>query len=101
MANVTPGHGVMLDPGRNIVRIDRRHFRPAVVDTPRGNATKPRTRLGWTPEVRFQQLVAEMVREDLRIVGRDELVQRHGHAIHKRNIGWRGSITVSRCSMRA
>ena len=74
-------------PGRSIVRIDRRYFRPAEVDTLLGDATKARTKLGWTPEMRFPELVAEMVREDLRAAQRDELVKRHGHTVQKRNDG--------------
>jgi GDPmannose 4,6-dehydratase len=50
-----------------------------------GDATKARTKLGWMPEVSFPALVAEMVGEDFRAAQRDELVQRHGHTIHKRN----------------
>jgi len=73
--------------GQTIVRIDRRYFRPAEVDTLLGDATKARSRLGWAPEVSFQELVAEMVRDDLRAAQRDALVQRHGHTVHKRNDG--------------
>ena len=87
VVSVAPGRDPALAPGRIIVRIDRRYFRPAEVDTLLGDATKARTMLGWTPEVSFPQLVAEMVREDLRAAERDALVQRHGHTVHKRNDG--------------
>ena len=76
-----------LQPGQVIVRIDRRYFRPAEVETLLGDATKARTILGWMPEVSFPELVAEMVREDFRTAQRDQLVQRHGHTIHLRNDG--------------
>jgi GDPmannose 4,6-dehydratase len=87
VVSVAPGRDPALTPGRVIVRIDHRYFRPAEVDTLLGDATKARTMLGWTPDVSFSELVAEMVREDLRIAERDALVQRHGHAVHKRNDG--------------
>ena len=64
--------------GRVIVRVDPRYFRPAEVDTLLGDATKARTRLGWAPRTGFGELVAEMVREDLKSAERDELVRRHG-----------------------
>ncbi len=80
-------HGTELEPGRIIVRIDRRYFRPAEVETLLGDATKARARLGWIPEVGFGALVAEMVREDLRAAQRDELVRRHGHIVHQRSDG--------------
>ena len=41
---------------------------------------KPRTKLGWTPKISFDELVSEMVREDLKSAERDELVKKHGYA---------------------
>jgi GDPmannose 4,6-dehydratase len=64
--------------GRCIVQIDPRYFRPTEVDTLLGDATKAREKLGWVPRVGFQELVAEMVREDLKSAERDELVKKHG-----------------------
>ena len=78
-----PGRAPVLEPGRVIVRVDQRYFRPAEVNTLLGDASKAKARLGWEPEVSFAQLVREMVGEDLRLAQRDELVQRHGHAIPK------------------
>jgi ABC-type multidrug transport system fused ATPase/permease subunit len=48
------------------------------VDTLLGDATKARTRLGWQPRTSFAELVAEMVREDLKGAERDELCRREG-----------------------
>jgi GDP-mannose 4,6 dehydratase len=44
-----------------------------------GDASKARQRLGWTPETSFEALVAEMVREDLRWVGREAEGHRREH----------------------
>jgi GDPmannose 4,6-dehydratase len=62
-----------------IVAVDTRYFRPTEVETLLGDATKARTKLGWTPRTTFAELVAEMAREDLRSAERDELVKRHGY----------------------
>jgi GDPmannose 4,6-dehydratase len=62
-----------------IVAVDPRYFRPTEVETLLGDATKARTKLGWTPSTTFAELVAEMAREDLRSAERDELVKRHGY----------------------
>ncbi|MEI8322967.1 MAG: GDP-mannose 4,6-dehydratase [Actinomycetes bacterium] len=46
---------------------DPKFFRPAEVDLLIGDPTKAKTKLGWTPEVDFPQLVKMMVENDLRI----------------------------------
>jgi GDPmannose 4,6-dehydratase len=71
-----------LTPGKVIVRVDPRYFRPAEVDSLVGDAAKAHARLGWRPRVDFAQLVAEMMREDLAAARRDELVQRHGYTAY-------------------
>jgi GDPmannose 4,6-dehydratase len=68
--------------GRCIVAVDPRYFRPAEVDTLLGDASKAHARLGWRPQVTFRQLVAEMVREDLKSAERDELVKKHGYSAY-------------------
>jgi GDPmannose 4,6-dehydratase len=70
------------DLGRCVVAVDPRYFRPTEVETLLGDATKAHTKLGWTPKVSFRELVAEMVREDLKSAERDELVKRHGFAAY-------------------
>ena len=64
--------------GNCVVAVDPRYFRPAEVETLLGDATKARTRLGWRPRTSFAELVAEMVREDLKAAERDELCRREG-----------------------
>ena len=65
--------------GRVIVRVDPRYFRPTEVETLLGDPTKAHEKLGWTPKISFKELVAEMVREDLKAAERDELVKKHGY----------------------
>ncbi len=68
--------------GRCVVAVDPRYFRPTEVETLLGDPTKARTRLGWQPRTTFQELVAEMMREDLKAAERDELVKRHGYSAY-------------------
>ena len=68
--------------GKVIVRVDARYFRPTEVETLLGDPTKAREKLGWTPTTSFAELVAEMVREDLKSAERDELVKKHGFAAY-------------------
>jgi len=65
--------------GKCIVAVDPRYFRPTEVETLLGDASKARDKLGWTPKISFAELVAEMVREDLKAAERDELVKKHGY----------------------
>ena len=58
--------------------VDPRYFRPTEVETLLGDPTKAREKLGWVPRTTFDELVAEMVREDLKSAERDELIKRHG-----------------------
>ncbi len=71
--------------GRCIVAVDPRYFRPAEVDSLLGDAGKARQKLGWAPKVRFPELVAEMVREDLKEAQRDELAKKHGFDTYTRH----------------
>lgn len=66
--------------GNTIVKVDPRYFRPSEVETLLGDATKAKQKLGWEPKTTFAELVAEMVREDLKGAERDELVKKHGYA---------------------
>ena len=61
-----------------IVQVDPRYFRPTEVETLLGDPTKAKQKLGWTPKISFNELVAEMVREDYKSAQRDELIKSHG-----------------------
>ena len=75
--------GIDAVTGRTLVRVDPRYFRPTEVETLLGDATKARQKLGWTAEVSFPELVAEMVESDLDIAKRDALVAREGYKVYK------------------
>ena len=50
------------------VEIDPKFLRPAEVDVLCGDATKAREKLGWKPEVGFEELIKMMVEADLGMV---------------------------------
>jgi len=60
--------GVDTASGKTVVRIDPRYFRPAEVEQLLGNPAKAKEKLGWEPEVKFEQLVDIMVEGDLRLL---------------------------------
>jgi GDPmannose 4,6-dehydratase len=65
--------------GTPIIAVDPRYFRPTEVQNLLGDASKARERLGWEPNISFQQLVEEMVREDLMLARRDRVLTSKGY----------------------
>jgi GDPmannose 4,6-dehydratase len=57
---------------REYVELEERHLRPAEVEVLMGDADKARRVLGWTPRVRFAQLVEMMVDADLELAAREK-----------------------------
>jgi GDPmannose 4,6-dehydratase len=74
--------GVDKKTGRKVVSVDPRYFRPTEVDSLLGDATKAKEKLGWTPQIAFPELVAEMVESDLKIAERDALVSKQGYKVY-------------------
>jgi len=60
--------GIDTNTGKEVVLIDPRYFRPTEVELLLGDATKARTKLGWTPTVSFTELIEMMVDADLAAV---------------------------------
>ncbi len=65
-------------PGDVILRVDKKYFRPAEVETLLGDPSKAKRILGWEPEISVQEMCAEMVREDLNAAKQLALLQEHG-----------------------
>ncbi len=55
--------------GDVLVRIDPRYFRPTEVDLLQGDASKAKKVLGWQPKTGFDDLIAEMIDADLKVMG--------------------------------
>jgi len=72
------------DMGNLIVSVDPNYFRPTEVETLLGDASKAKSKLGWSPKISFEQLVAEMVHEDLKIAERDELIRKSGYPVRNK-----------------
>jgi len=75
----------VLQQGDTVVRIDPRYFRPAEVDTLLGDPRKAKQKLGWEARISFKEMVEEMVRTDLEIARRDELVRQSGFQVYDYN----------------
>ena len=73
-----------ITPGRRLVRIDHRYFRPTEVASLIGDASKAHERLGWKPTIGFTELVHDMVWEDVELARKDELARAGGFRVHRR-----------------
>ena len=71
--------GFSQEAGKCIVAVDPRYFRPTEVETLLGDPSKAKNKLGWEPKIKFDELVAEMVREDLEAAKKDELCRSEGY----------------------
>lgn len=67
-----------LVPGTEILAVDPAYFRPTEVDLLIGDATKARTKLGWTPEISIQELVKEMMSSDLELMRKEQHLNEAG-----------------------
>src|SRR6476659_9585507 len=77
--------GYNVETGHCIVAVDPRYFRPAEVETLLGDPSKAKRQLGWAPQTSFRDLVSEMMRDDLKLAERDELVKKHGFQFFNRH----------------
>ncbi len=71
--------GYWKDPegDRLIISVDSHYFRPTEVDALLGDPSKAAEKLGWSPKISFEKLVAEMVRVDFQSAERDEIIRNH------------------------
>ncbi len=63
--------GIDQRSGQELVRVDKRYFRPTEVDLLLGDPSKALARLGWRHRTSFAELVREMVEADLVAVERE------------------------------
>jgi GDPmannose 4,6-dehydratase len=50
-----------------IIEIDSRYYRPAEVETLLGDPSKAKNKLGWEPQITFDELVKDMVESDWKL----------------------------------
>ena len=64
--------------GQEIIKIDKRYFRPAEVETLLGDPSKAREELGWEPTITAKQMCKEMIQDDYKSAKRLALLKKHG-----------------------
>ncbi len=71
--------------GADVVSVDPRYFRPTEVDLLLGDPTKAKEKLGWSARATLAEMCAEMVRSDVELFRRDELLKAAGFAVAARD----------------
>ncbi len=75
--------GIDQETGNEIIKIDKRYFRPSEVDSLLGDATKAQKELGWSPKINFEELVLEMSLKDLEEAEKENLIKESGFKVYK------------------
>jgi len=70
-----------VEEGKVIVAVDPRYFRPAEVDLLIGDYSKAKKMLGWEPIYDLRALCSEMVKADLELFRKDQLLKEAGFKI--------------------
>ncbi|MDR0873766.1 MAG: GDP-mannose 4,6-dehydratase [Prevotellaceae bacterium] len=65
----------------SVVEVDSAYFRPTEVELLIGDATKSRTKLGWTPEYDLPALVADMMISDIKLMKKEIYLKDGGFRI--------------------
>ena len=54
--------------GKIRVKVNPKYYRPTEVEELLGDSTKARAKLGWTPKVKFDMLVKDMMDSDIELM---------------------------------
>ncbi len=71
----------LLEPGKEVVCVDKAYFRPAEVDLLIGDPSKCHRQLGWQPKYDLAALVDEMVNADVELFNRERILKDSGYLI--------------------
>ena len=70
-----------LEIGKEVLSIDEKYYRPTEVDLLQGDPTKAKEKLGWEPQITLDELVADMMRSDLKLFKKDKYLKDGGYNI--------------------
>ena len=70
--------GIEEKTGQVVVAVDPEYYRPTEVNELLGDASKARDKLGWEPEITFEEMIAEMIEADMDEAQKDYLCLQEG-----------------------
>lgn len=68
-----------LEPGKEVIAVDPRYFRPTEVELLIGDPTKAKEKLGWEPKYDLPALIKDMVSSDLILMKKDQYLKQGGY----------------------
>lgn len=63
--------------GDVILRVDKRYYRPAEVETLLGDPAKAKSKLGWEPQITVEEMCDEMMSSDVLVAKQNNLITKH------------------------
>lgn len=67
--------------GTIIVKVDANYYRPTEVDLLIGDATKAKSKLGWSPKYSLVEMIKEMVESDLKLFEKQQFLRDKGFEV--------------------
>ena len=69
-------HGIKRRADNNevVIKVDPKYFRPAEVDRLKGDSSKAFKKLGWSPKITLEEMIAEMIKEDKKEASKEKLL---------------------------
>lgn len=74
-----------LKVGQIVLKIDPKYFRPTEVDLLIGDATKAKEKLGWEAKIGLHEIVDDMMKADLALFEKENLLLKQGYKINSNN----------------
>jgi len=71
-----------ISPGKVIVRVAEDYFRPTEVETLLGDSSFANEKLGWKPEITFEELVREMTLKDFDEARKNKMILDNGYSVN-------------------
>ena len=69
------------ETGKLLVDVDPKYFRPAEVEILLGDPTKAKQKLDWKPNISLENMTKEMVKSDIELFKKQEILKKHGYEI--------------------
>ena len=68
-----------LEIGKEVLSVDPKYFRPTEVELLIGDASKAKNKLGWVPEFDLKDLVKDMMKNDVKLMKKDQFLKDGGY----------------------